>query len=65
MNRLSKKIPNPGSKDAIKAGCECPIIDNSYGRGYMGQKNVFIYSIDCIVHNQPEEEENEKRHGSK
>ena len=27
---------NPGSDEAIAAGCTCPVIDNGHGRGYMG-----------------------------
>jgi hypothetical protein len=26
----------PGSNAAVVAGCDCPIIDNHYGRGYRG-----------------------------
>jgi hypothetical protein len=25
--------PNPGSEEAIKAGCACPVIDNNHGKG--------------------------------
>jgi hypothetical protein len=25
--------PNPGTKEAIEAGCTCPVLDNNYGRG--------------------------------
>jgi hypothetical protein len=28
-----KKTPNPGSKDAIKKGCTCPVLDNGNGEG--------------------------------
>ena len=28
--------PNPGSKEAQVLGCVCPVLDNSYGRGYLG-----------------------------
>lgn len=27
------KTPNPGSTEAIKAGCTCPVIDNHHGKG--------------------------------
>lgn len=43
-------VPNPGSREAWDAGCSCPILDNSYGRGYMGQEGVFIYTVGCKVH---------------
>jgi len=25
--------PNPGSNEAIDAGCTCPVIDNGHGKG--------------------------------
>lgn len=27
-------IPAPGSKEAIDAGCSCPVLDNRHGLGY-------------------------------
>lgn len=42
--------PNPGSDEAVALGCECPRMDNSYGKGYMGQPGVFIYTAFCPVH---------------
>lgn len=47
-------VPNPGSQEAWDAGCNCPILDNSYGRGYMGQEGVFVYTVGCKVHTQPQ-----------
>jgi hypothetical protein len=44
------KIPNPGSDKAIDLGCSCPIMDNSYGEGYMGMEGVFVYNADCSLH---------------
>jgi hypothetical protein len=26
--------PNPGSTEAQKRGCTCPILDNAHGRGF-------------------------------
>lgn len=54
-------IPNPGTEEAIKAGCICPVLDNEYGKGYMGQSNIFVYTVGCPVHGvqvEPEDEEN-------
>lgn len=48
--------PNPGSQEAIDAGCSCPILDNSHGRGYMGVEGIFVYVKDCPVHEWKEEE---------
>jgi hypothetical protein len=25
--------PNPGTKEAIDAGCICPVLDNNHGKG--------------------------------
>ena len=47
---------NPGSDEAIAAGCTCPVIDNGHGRGCMGGvkddqvRTVFIISSDCPLH---------------
>lgn len=52
------KTPNPGSDEARKLGCTCPVLDNGHGRGYMGMKDVFVYNMECEVHRQiiPREE---------
>jgi len=42
--------PNPGSEEARKLGCICPVMDNSHGYGYLGQKDVFVYRDDCPLH---------------
>lgn len=49
-------MANPGSPEAVAAGCVCPILDNCYGRGYMNQKNVFSINVDCIIHNYSKKE---------
>jgi hypothetical protein len=43
--------PNPGSKEAVEAGCQCPVIDNHYGRGHHGIEGEFIYNLECPLHN--------------
>ena len=54
---------NPGSDEAIAAGCTCPVIDNGYGRGCMdGVKDeqgrtVFVIRLDCPLHGIAEEHE--------
>ena len=53
-----KLIPNPGSPEAVAAGCTCPIMDNSHGFGMLGGavtnpddgKPVFIFHEDCPIH---------------
>lgn len=47
---MEKKILNPGSDEAIEAGCECPIMDNGHGQGYMGQKGIFVMIECCPIH---------------
>lgn len=42
--------PNPGSDEARALGCECPVIDNSYGRGYRGQPGIFVFNGGCPIH---------------
>lgn len=42
--------PAPGSPEATKIGCTCPILDNAYGRGYMGVAGVYAFSMNCTVH---------------
>ena len=29
-------LPNPGSDEALAAGCECAVLDNAHGKGWMG-----------------------------
>ena len=47
---------NPGSDEAISAGCRCPVMDNGHGRGYLGGvtddkgQTVYIFSGDCPLH---------------
>ena len=40
----------PGSDEAIKAGCSCPVLDNAHGRGYMGVAGTYVYSCGCPLH---------------
>ena len=42
--------PPPGSKEAINKGCKCPVMDNSYGKGYMCMEGVYVYSDRCNLH---------------
>ncbi len=47
-----EKQPSPGSKEAQKAGCLCPVIDNHYGKGIRWEdvKVVFYMNVDCPLH---------------
>jgi hypothetical protein len=52
--------PNPGTKEAIEAGCICPVLDNNYGKGIpIKTKDGTIqtgYWMDgaCPIHKLPE-----------
>lgn len=41
---------NPGSDEAIKRGCKCPVMDNARGRGYMGMEGVYVMNESCPIH---------------
>lgn len=49
--------PNPGSEEAIAAGCNCPVTDNHYGKG-IPMRNpdnnkielAFWMTADCVLH---------------
>lgn len=42
----TRKLPNPGTKEAIKQGCTCPVMDNEDRKG----TNLFVVSTNCPVH---------------
>lgn len=54
MNNF-KQYP-PGSDKARDKGCKCPIMDNYYGRGYMGGvldedgNIVYVTNGNCPLH---------------
>lgn len=47
-----KKVPNPGSAEAVKQGCKCAVLDNNYGKGfpYGGKKPSFWVSENRKLH---------------
>ena len=51
---IKKQTPNPGSEEAIKMGCKCPVMDNGHGGGvYIDLETmepVFWISESCPVH---------------
>lgn len=47
---MSTKKLNPRSEAALKAGCRCPVMDNSHGKGYLGMKGIFVQNLNCPVH---------------
>lgn len=44
--------PTPGSDEAVKQGCTCPVMDNCRGRGAYNTPTgpVFYMSGDCPLH---------------
>lgn len=48
----------PGSEEAVKAGCTCPIIDNHYGAGFGGR---YWMNEDCPIHGNKKEEMTEEQ----
>jgi hypothetical protein len=51
------KDPKPGSKEAIEAGCKCPVIDNHHGEGIpmvhpdtQEIQRAYWMDADCIIH---------------
>jgi hypothetical protein len=48
----------PGSEDARKRGCICPVIGNHYGRGVPkpdGGRDYWVNAM-CMLHNRRENE---------
>ena len=50
MEIKKEKIPNAGSDEAVDLGCTCPVMDNEYGKGYMGMEGVFVHTAGCPLH---------------
>lgn len=47
-----EQTPNPGSQEARRQGCRCPVIDNHSGRGRGGDGAHYGWymSGDCPLH---------------
>lgn len=41
--------PTPGSQEAIKKGCLCPVMDNNGGRGF-GEPPMYWVNNNCPLH---------------
>lgn len=52
---------NPGSPEAIKQGCTCPVLDNDHGDGFPGRghESMFWVSRTCPIHGDKKENGNE------
>lgn len=44
------EVPDPGSPDAMNAGCWCPVFANRHGRGVEGRDGIFEIVVGCPVH---------------
>lgn len=56
MTTATEPLPNPGSLEAQKRGCLCPVMDNRRGLGaYMDAngKPVFWQVVSCPLHGHP------------
>ena len=42
--------PNPGSDEAIKQGCTCPVLDNGHGSDELGRIRGFWITEGCPLH---------------
>lgn len=47
---MTETKPNPGSKEAVKLGCTCPVLDNGYGNDEIGKIRGFWITQNCPVH---------------
>ena len=47
---MDKKIPNPGSNEAIEQGCTCPVLDNEHGVEWFGKVHGFYVIEGCPLH---------------
>lgn len=44
-------MPNPGSDEAIKQGCTCPVLDNAHGKGIPTKDGpMFWIAASCPLH---------------
>jgi len=51
MRREEIERPNPGSDEAVRSGCRCPVYDNARGNGFpYGGKICHWISADCPLH---------------
>lgn len=63
---MATKVPPPGSVEAGKLGCTCPVLDNAHGRGWMGGCEdedggpLYVFSLGCPVHEPRVEIEDEE-----
>lgn len=55
MTEITATIAPPGSPEAVKLGCTCPILDNAHGRGARATIGTLYWiSADCPIHREVE-----------
>lgn len=42
---MTDKLLRPGSVEAQKAGCTCPVIDNYHGKGHFGDSDKYGFVV--------------------
>lgn len=48
---MTTETPPPGSEEAVRLGCLCPVMDNHYGRGFeITGHQSYWYNADCPLH---------------
>lgn len=47
---MAEGTPNPGSQEAIKIGCTCPVMDNNHGKFPPYPPDGWWNSGDCPIH---------------
>lgn len=58
---MRDQILTPGSSEARKVGCTCPVLPNNFGRGYAGGPSPFVIDRHCPLHAKPAEPAQPKR----
>lgn len=43
-------VPTPGSDEALRQGCTCPVMDNNYGKWAPRPPDGWFFHLDCPVH---------------
>lgn len=42
--------PDPGSPEALLAGCTCPVMDNNNGNGMGEEREIYTVDALCPIH---------------
>lgn len=45
-----RRVPNPGSDEALSMGCECAVLDNCHGRFAPVPPDGWFITMGCPVH---------------